>query len=350
MRSLLTPATGRRLAIVVPGLCGFAGASTAPGGPDVPALENFLARADRQSLAVAGLDALLFALFAIDTPTDADLPVAAVTRVLDMGVIDKGWWMRADPVYLQPDRDRLILADNEMLRLTQAEADALAAEIMQTFSADGWVLKAARPGRWYLKPPRAARIRTTPLAQLVGRDIHPYLPQGKEGKHWHTVLNEVQILLHTAAVNAEREARGLLPANSLWFWGSGRLPSLAPVEWTQVWSQEPISLALARLTGVGSQGLPADYADWSRRAGEGGAHLVVLDQAYAAVQYREPEAWAAFLRELDGKWLAPAYRAVKQRQLQSVTLYDDQGRGYRLTSRSARRWWRRRVNLERSCQ
>lgn len=342
----MAPIYDRQLTIVVPGLWGPRTDTPAPS-VDVPTLGAVLARADHESSVASGLEAVIFALFGLATPDDADLPVAAVTRVLDMGVVDKGWWLRADPVYLQPDRDRLLLSDNELLQLTQADAEQLVAEILQTFSADGWVLKAARPGRWYLKPPRAPRLQTTPLGDVVGHDIHPYLPRGKDGRHWHTVLNEVQILLHTAAANAAREARGQLPVNSLWFWGGGRLPGMKPMPWTYVYSQEPVSLGLARLAGVSSRDRPQDYADWARHATPRGSHLLVLDQAHAAVQYHQYGAWRAFVESIERDWIEPAWKAIKRRELHALVLYDDQGRGYRLTSRGTRRWWRRRVEFPR---
>lgn len=340
------PAFDRQLSLVIPGLWGPSSESAAPA-LDVPRLATVLARADPEPPRVSGLEAVLFSLFGLVQDNDADLPVAAVTRVLDMGVVDKGWWLRADPVHLQVDRDRLLLSDNELLQLTQAEADQLVAEILQTFGADGWVLKAARPGRWYLKPPRAPRLQTTALGDVIGRDVHPYLPRGKDGRHWHTVLNEVQILLHTAAANAAREARGQLPVNSLWFWGGGRLPNMKSAPWTHIYSQEPVSLALARLAGVTSRGRPADYVDWARHATPRGRHLVVLDQARAAVQYHQVDAWRAFIGELERAWIAPALAAVKRRELHALTLYDDHGCSFRLTSRGARRWWRRRVEFPR---
>lgn len=311
-------------------------------------LETWLARSEHAQPALPpGLEAAAFALFQVEPPTDADLPVAAVTRVLDMGVIDKGWWLRADPVHLEPERDRLILSDNYVLQLAPDEADRLVAEIMETYSADGWVLKAARPGRWYLKPPRAARILTTPLPQIVGRDIHPYLPQGKDGKAWHTVLNEIQILLHSAKVNAEREARGQLPANSLWFWGSGRLPALPPVNWAHVWSHEPVSLALARLSQTPSGAVPENFAEWLGQARAPGRHLMVLDQVRAAVSYGEDAVWREFIQRLERDWIAPVLQAVRGGVIDHAELHDDAGRGFVLTARYARRWWRRRTPLER---
>lgn len=340
-----TDLSGISVTLLVPGLYGLPAGPTA--APDVPAarfLETLLGRAD----AVTGLDGeferQIFALFGVQPPADGDLPVAAVTRALDLGVIDKGWWLRADPVYLRPERDRLILLDTQAVPLSQGEAGRLAAEVSEAYGTDGWRLKAPRPGRWYLKPPRAARILTTPLPEVVGKDIHPYLPQGKDGKAWHTILNEVQILLHTTAVNAEREQRGELPINSLWFWGGGRLPSISPVEWVHVYSEEPISLALARLSEVPSSARPADFADWQRRAREPGAHLVVLDHGRGAVQYGERQQWRAFIELLERDWMAPMFQALKARQIGAATLCAD-GRAYRIGVRQTRRWWRRRRPL-----
>ncbi|HEX7045116.1 MAG TPA: hypothetical protein VF203_10935 [Burkholderiales bacterium] len=333
------------MTLLIPGLLDF----SVDGGerddiPAAPALGTILARADRLSVPGGCLEEQLFALFGVEAPEEGDFPVASVTRVLDLGVIDKGWWLRADPVHLRPERDRLILFDTQAVPLSQEEASRLAAEVSETYAADGWLLKAPRPGRWYLKPPRVPRITTTALPHVVGKDIHPYLPQGRDGKAWHTVLNEVQILLHTAAVNAERERRGELPINSLWFWGGGRLPSVAPVEWVQVSSEEPVSLALARLAQIRTSARPGTFAEWQRQASARGAHLVVLDQLRAAVQYGEREQWRIFVEQLERDWMAPLLSALRTQELAALTLYLGGG-AYRLTAAQTRRWWRRRRPL-----
>jgi hypothetical protein len=291
------------------------------------------------------LETQLFALFGVESAAGADLPVAAVTRALDLGVIDKGWWLRADPVHLRPARDRLILLDTEVVSLTRDEATRLAAELLETYEQDGWLLKAPRPGRWYLKPAHPPKITTTPLPQVIGKDIHALLPQGKDGKAWHTILNEMQILLHTAAVNVEREQRGELPINSLWFWGGGQLPNISAVPWAAVHSEEPVSLALARLAEVSSAAAPATFADWQRQASQAGAHLVVLDQARAASQYGERERWKDFAERFERDWAKPILAAVKSGAIGAFTLYTDSGTCFRLSRSQARRWWRRRQPL-----
>lgn len=335
------------MTLLVPGLFGLpmgALATADEGMPAAPFLETLLTRADPVPGFAGGLERQVFTLFGVEPPADGDLPVAAVTRALDLGVIDKGWWLRADPVHLRPERDRLVLFDTQAVPLSQEEATRLAAEVSESYGTEGWLLKAPRPGRWYLKPPRAARIVTTPLPEVVNKDIHPYLPQGKDGKAWHTILNEVQILLHTAAVNAEREQREQLPINSLWFWGGGRLPGISSVAWVHVYSEEPISLALARLSEVPSSACPADFADWQRQARRPGAHLVVLDQARGLVQYGERRGWLEFIERLERDWIEPMFQALRGREIAAATLCADD-RAYRLAAAQTRRWWRRRRPL-----
>lgn len=344
----------KHISILIPGLFNwFPRRGNSDGAPNLslPALETVLARADCSDMprTRAGLEARIFSAFGVAVEPDRDLPIAAVTRVLDLGVIDKEWWIRADPVHLEPHGDQLILTDGHQLTITQDQANRLAAEIMEVYTEDGWLLKTPRPGRWYLKPPRVPNLLTTPLAEVVGRDIHPYLPQGPDGKTWHTVLNELQILLHASAVNAERERSGQLPINSLWFWGGGILPKIAPARWAQVWSQEPVSLAWARLGELRSAETPASFDRWHEQAVTPGEHLVIVDQSYGALQHGALPEWIEFLKRLEHKWMEPLLDALKQGELDSVTLWADSGPSYTLAAKHVWRWWRRRRQLEAYC-
>ncbi|MBI3547067.1 MAG: hypothetical protein HY081_10855 [Gammaproteobacteria bacterium] len=313
----------------------------------LPGLEAVLARAESGAAeSSTDYETRLFALFGLKQEKDADLPVAAVTRSLDMGVIDNDWWLRADPVHLSLDRDRLMLVDAQMLDISQQEANRLVAEIMEVFSADGWLLKAPRPDRWYLKTARPPQITTTPLSQAVAQDVHAFLPQGVEAKAWHTTLNEIQILLHTATVNAEREQRGQLPINSLWFWGGGRLPRLTALPWSQIWSNEPMSLALARLAGgVATTNAPASFAEWQEAGDKPGEHLVVLTDVHNARLYSDAARCTQAMHDLEKNWMEPLCQALKKNTLSQATLVGDGAKNFTLTARHARRWWRRRRSL-----
>lgn len=344
----MTEATNRpasRLTLYLPGLFSMQENGHAGAGR-LRALETLLSRAepaDRGS--PPGYEEGLFALFDLVRQENADLPVAAVTRMFDMGVIDSDCWLRADPVHLSFDRDRLILADAQKLEITPEQAGRLVAEIMEVFSADGWLLKAPHPARWYLKPTRAPQLITSPLSQVVARDIRGFLPRGPDEKPWQTIMNEIQILLHGSTVNVEREKEGKLPVNSLWFWGSGRLPRITPVSWTGVWSNEPVSLSLAKLSGTPAAGLPENYADWRRRVEAAGEHLVVLDAAHDATLYADASRWQKALEKIEADWMEPLLHDLKAGTLDRVTVITDDGKSFTLSSSQARRWWRWRRPL-----
>jgi hypothetical protein len=320
----------RQVTLYIPGL--FA-------GPLAPAtLLRLLARADQIAGGAEGDMQRLFALFGIAPESGQDLPVAAVTRVADMGVIDREWWIRADPVYLELGRESLVMRAG--LGLTQDEAARLVAELNESLAQDGWLLKAPRPERWYLKPPAAAAITTTPLATANGRNVHPLLPQGADYKAWHTRLNEIQILLYTSPVNAAREARGLLPANSVWFWGGGRLPQPGVEEWVRVSSDDPLSLGLARLAGVPSGPVPMKSAELLAQPGDG-EQLLVLGLPAPILSQADAEAWQAALERLVHDWLTPLMAAVHAGALAELTLLSDTGASFRYRRRHRWYFWRR---------
>ena len=336
-----------RLKLLIPGLLGTESGimrSNAALRSSLSSLETVLSRSNRLGNTRADFETLAFELFNLEVDASKDLPVAAVTRVLDMGVVDSGWWLRADPVHLRPDRDRLLLADDALLQLTQAEADQLAAELIEAYATDGWILKAARPDRWYLKPPAIPQIRTAPLPSVVGRNVHDYLPQGDDSKAWCTILNEIQILLHTARINVDREQRGALPINSLWFWGGGKLPEPQRVSWDRVWTDEPVSLALARLSQTSTAPVPASAEEWLSGA-SGGEHLVILAGMRPSAQYGDVDGWRELAQELEEQWMTPLLSALKQGRVQDITLYTEFAPGFTINSKHSRRWWRRRRPL-----
>jgi len=333
----------RYLTLVLPGLHADDDAGAENLG--LARLEWLLSRADLQNgPETTTLDECLFHLFRAQVPEGRDLPVAAVTRVLDVGVVDNAWWLRADPVHLQAQRDTLVMAENDKLDITQSEADQLVREILAVFADDGWVLKAPCPGRWYLQPVDAPDMQTTHIDLARGGNIFPALPTGKDGQKWHTILNELQILLHTSAVNIDREARGELPVNSLWFWGGGKLPTLKETDWVRFWGERTVGVALARLAQIPQSGRPATAGQWLAEA-DAGEHLMVLDQALQSQQSGQYESWQDFVAQLDDNWIDPLITALERGQLQGLTLVMDKCRQFSIKSKHLRRWWRRRRSL-----
>lgn len=319
----------RQVTLVVPGLFKAANAASMA---HAPLLQRLLARADQEPQSVSGFEARLFQLFGVAAEPDRDLPVAAVARVADMGIVDNNWWIRADPVYLEPRRDSLILRATS--ELNAGEADRLAAELNESLALDGWLLRAPHPQRWYLKPPAETGIATTALADAIGHDISPLLPRGPDHKSWHTRLNEIQILLHTSKVNVERETQGQLPVNSVWFWGGGRMPRLGEPRWSKVWADDPLSLGLARLAGIPAQSLPNAERGWPMAEGH---QLIVLTSLTA-----DKEA----VQQLSLTWLEPLCAAIHRGDLNSLVLLSDSGPGFYYRRHHRLRLWRRHRSLQ----
>lgn len=305
-------------------------------------LRRLLARADQSPGGEEGESERLFAFFGITSAAGRDLPVAAVTRVADMGVIDREWWIRADPVYLEAGRDSLVMRAG--LGLSPEEARQLVKELNESLVQDGWLLKAPHPDRWYLKPPSAASITTTSLAAANGRNVRPLLPLGPDHKTWHTRLNELQILLHTSPVNVARASRGLVPVNSVWFWGGGQLPQPGPVEWVQVVSGDPLSLGLARLTSVPCSPVP-DEASAMKLQSVSGAQLLVLRLPAPILSQDDAEAWLAAAQTLVEGQLASLLAAVHTGELNALTLVSDVGPQFRYCRAHRWRFWRRPRSL-----
>jgi hypothetical protein len=337
------------LTLVVPGL--FNSRVPPKATPRLPALERLLGRSDRLKPRSTGgghdgsLTACLFGLFGIARPPEGDFPAAAVSRLADGGERDDGFWLRADPVHLEPAGGGLILTEGGALKITAAEAERLAAEILENYADEGWQLEVRHPLRWYLRAPQATAISTVPPLAAAGRDIHPFLPAGPDAKAWHTLLNETQILLHTSGINSEREARGLLPINSLWFWGAGRLPEIDAGTWTRIWGGDPVALGLARLANIPSGAVPADVTALLAALGGSGEHLVVLDPAQAAAAYGETEAWVEALTALERDWIVPLSVALQAGDLAALNLWPDAQHGFAAAPGVLRRWWRRRRRL-----
>lgn len=336
----------RHITLFVPGLFGAEVVRRTPGVVDglvLVHLERWLARGEQRSCA-SGFMESLFLLFGIAAVSDQDLPVAEVTRLAD-GVRGDGVWLRADPVHLKPDRDRLVMFDNRELLIQPEEAQQLVREFNVVFRDDGMALFTPHPLRWYLRLSQRPQVKMRSLAAVVGQDIHPNLPQGPQAMVWHRMMNEVQMLFHSSEVNRRRQLAGKPEINSLWFWGGGELVNSQSVPWTHVYSNEPLTQALASYSAVKMDSLPPTAAEWLEVSSEDGQHLVVLDGAVKAGQFGDIEGWRNFIDVFVSEWVPDLTSALREQRVMSIRLVTDAGIEWRITASNQRRWWRRQRAL-----
>ncbi len=272
---------------------------------------------------------------------EGDLPVAALTRSIDAGKVELGSWLRADPVHLKADRDRVVMFGNRDLNVTMTEAVQLANEFNHFFCEDDIRLETPTPTRWYLRLPSPPRIKTTPLADVVGQDIHPLLPRGEEAIIWHKLLNESQMLFHSSETNQRRTANGQPTINSLWLWGGGPLPERKPVDWQGIWSSETLASALAEYFGIAHTSTPVSAENLLNHTKANEAHMVILEGATEAAQFQDIGAWRQFIEEFSSEWITPLLQAIKEGRLNGCRIVSTEGENFTVTTKNLRRWWKR---------
>lgn len=59
------------------------------------------------------------------------------------------------------------------------------------------------------------------ILSVLGKTANPFIEQSRQNLPWYKLLNEMQMFMHQHPVNQQRIQRGLVPINSLWFWGAG---------------------------------------------------------------------------------------------------------------------------------
>lgn len=324
--------------LIVPGL--FAEAS----GARVPALELLLARGRAASAESVSVEAWLQEHFGL---ADETIAAGALTLAAAGEEPQADCWARADPVHLRLMRDRLIMVPSAAFTLSRDEAQALVEALNAHFGDRLW-LKAVEPGRWCARLERHLAFDAGSPLHAAGRDVDLALRIGGEaGKRWGTLLNEIQMLLHAHPVNQAREARGEPMVNSLWLWGAGSAPKVAPARWQSVTAEDPVALGLARRAGARSRRLPPSAPAWLEGGGEG-QHLVLLDALRAPLALGERARYRECIEALEESWFAPLLDALRAGRVGMVTLHvpDSLGASFETIRGDLRRFWRRPKALE----
>ncbi len=331
----------RQLTLYIPALFG----SDAWSGSDVSqglsltGLELLLSRGRRRQRKSQSADGLLFELFGHAAEVSG-LPVAAVMSRFDLGEPADDFCFCATPVNMQPDRDRLVMIGSDHLAVTQAEACQLADEFNQLFAEDGLRLDVPVSNRWYLHSSSKPDISTQPFKSVIAQDVGHYLPVGKDAMQWHAILNEVQMLFYSSRVNEKRRQSGQPEINSFWLWGEGESPEPQANQWQHVWSNEPLSCALANLAQNALASMPASAEEWLEQSDHGGSHLLVFDALADAVVTHDIGRWRDMIEAVDEEWIEPLTLALKTKSISTIRLLSDNVE-FEISRHSLKRWWKR---------
>ena len=309
-------------------------AGEACAGLALPALEWLLARAQPEPFSADTLETWLCDAFGVSGQA-----IAPVTLLADGMLPGDAYWLRADPVYVQMQREQMMLQAD--VALNADEAALLCASLNAHFAVEGLHFFAPHPQRWYLQLDSVPDMVTRPVAQAAGRNVHAHFPQGPDALRWHSMFNEIQMLFFEHEVNLAREARGELPINSVWLWGGGSAAQELVRRFTGVYGDSPLAAAFAQAADIPHAALPDDLSRFSKD-NEGDA-LIVWEGLRRALQQGGLYAWRDAVLGLEQNCVAPLRDALRAGHITQLTL-DVPGAGvarrFVLTRSASWKLWR----------
>ncbi len=164
-------------------------------------------------------EALIFQLFTgekIDSP-----PIAALMALADNLPSYKDYWLCAEPVKFEVDLDQVYLLPKEAVKITHKVAHEFAANLNLLLIQDGLKLLIGDNQRWYIHSLAEPKISTHPLADVQGKPIINYLPEGPRENYWKKILTELQMLLAELSLKVKDEEN--TGVDGVWLWGEGSL-------------------------------------------------------------------------------------------------------------------------------
>ena len=329
-KALVRRARLRLYAPELPAAIARAGEPASGTAPRWPHLAALLAHARSNAIANAAAEQCLAMLTGASHEQAMAISVAAITAQIDSKGPLGADIMRADPVHLRVEPQGLVLFQNAATLPSAAEADSLIDELNRRLP-DLRLWRGTHAGRWYLPFADAARTTTVSPGVADGRPLAGCMPSGPGAPAVTKIMTDIQLVLHDAEVNKERDAGGVPQLNALWLWGGGRVPEHLPsgVDW--IAGDDVLSAGLAAHVGiewrrqVAPQTVVNGFSEHAHQRG-----LVVLGAPSGAVDDPRSE---FDLDDFEHNWCPVLAHALRTRALTELCLVTDRTH-YTVT------WWR----------
>ena len=271
--------------------------------PKAPELEQLLRQFDViQNKPTQGLDASLFDVLGMTE--NQELPVAYYRYQTHEKLKPQKALLCADPVHLEVGMNDITLTET-ISDLTSDEAEEILEDLNKHFKQDDLEFIQGSARQWYIILPQEESIETTPLSQVLRKNIAKYQPKS-QARNWQVIQNESQMILHSCAVNQQREMAGLTTVNSLWFWGGGQ-PLQTKHDVVNIYcnkTAESSAELIAKAAGCQSSVLTNNLPKF-----ESGKTLIILDQLFFAAVHDNLDLYQQELSQLDEKIIKPLRKA-----------------------------------------
>lgn len=239
-------------------------------------------------------------------------PGAAWLSALAVGAVEKsdsgraGRWVRFDPVDLTPDLTAVWLRGRSGAGPWASQDSDLRTELGRMFDAAGMDVDMYDDrafGLVQLDTPSDCLF--VDLDTATGRRLDEVLPIGADAPRWRQLINESQMIFHQFRPMNQPDQSG----RGLWFWGSDGVPD-RPEDAGEIRFFVPQQSAVLR-------GL-ASWLDAEVRA-DAAASFADVGPGTTVVRIgRNENAFDGGLADAAGKWLEPAWRALKRGRLAGI--------------------------------
>ena len=287
--------------IVIPGLAAIV--SQAINRDAIPFYLSKIIRKANYLPNEMGLSRCLFNNFSEKPLVGTDLPIADLIATRGQELL-----LHADPCYLHPDRDRLLLF-SKGLDLTKKESTELIKGIEPLLHELGSISEQSHES-WILKLLAKPSVNFYALDEVEGKDVGAYLPSGQDGQQWICLWNEIQMQLYNSEVNTRRMANNQLPINSIWFWGQGGEFSPMTTSWSSISGQSALLTKLVERTGhEASYNSSSNSLQFSK-----GRHLLLLKEVNTELD------WQRQLQIMDTKVFEPLWQQISKMAINKLIL------------------------------
>jgi len=260
------------------------------------------------------------------------------------------WIYNISPVFLYPDMDQLILANDLTNHISDSEAAEICLAINNLFNEteydQAWELVYYAKNQWFL-------ISDFQL-------INQAMPKDKMGKalerpkssddfpdnisnYWIQTLNEIQMLLFSLPFNQLRAEESKQQCNSLWLWGESflNLDKNQSIKncWNSVYSNNHLVQQLALYSGKSYQTISNIESIEADNSAEN--ILIVLNDLEQAIETQDIFAILDVLKIYEQQWFEPLKQLILSSSIESVCIKSNAKESFKINRRSLKSWWKR---------
>lgn len=316
------------LSLLVPGLLGHSSFTAAIHNGSLPALDGLFAGVVDELPASMDYEQQLIALLGGRIQSGEHASIAHLLAGLNGVETKNNAYLLASPVHLQADSGRLLMYGDDGLDIDESEAQQWLKELSPIFAPHHIEIDLLSPECWLLRLKQKPDSVFTAPSQVIGEDIHAYMPNGHDGSLWRSLINEIQMQLHQSPVNATRQAKGLKAVNSLWFWGEGDPVDIKQNVWQSVVSDDALARLIAKRAGITKL---QSLAQGDQLLDPNSDYQLVVDTSMLGSTARQDfEAWYSRLNLFQDTVAKLVLDALKGRQLKEVQIYPVNGFYYRI--------------------